>query len=596
MKINIKKTAITVGLFLAYSSAITAQSYPFPLPATVSATLNIKTGTKVKYKNAQLGLNLTRLSDSNGKDLFRKWGTLGARFPHGLFSNWYDWRTDETKLFGSEMITLQNARNQTVQREVDKLSSIKTFETSHSKVGIGVLESLYKERTAKFDIVWTFNMSADGRDVNNSNETKARYDDLKRRGLPVDFVEMGNENFYPGQRSTIIPNTWNYIARAKAMSKALKAKNRNIQVSVPMLRRGNAFNPNWNAALARDQSFFDAVTVHSYQGEDPDGNASSDGIEYGLIARKTLKESIDNYARKVTSKPIWLTEWGVKSAGGSNAVSALGAADCYLYMSENMDTYHRATWFTPTGSLNSFYPTITNSKGRPVPDPTRKTVFAAMYEAVKSVFAYSEVYTTSILTSPNITSGVKGVSARATLKGGRIKIIAVNLTSKPAAFVIKINGVKYTKNFNHKAIKFNNLTDTPLYNIGDNALKDVRNGRGHVTSLPKFSINVITLSSTSAKGVVLNDKNISVETEETDESLLRSVNVFPNPTTKDFNISLFGMEKADITITDMLGKVIYKKSTIEPNVNIGQAFKSGLYLIKVVDDNKKEYIKKLIIN
>lgn len=77
------------------------------------------------------------------------------------------------------------------------------------------------------------------------------------------------------------------------MSAALKAKDPNIRVSVPLLRRSSWANPSWNTDLTEDQSYFDAVTVHTYIGSDPDNTNNSDEA-YGtaLTARKHLLSSI----------------------------------------------------------------------------------------------------------------------------------------------------------------------------------------------------------------------------------------------------------------------------------------------------------------
>ena len=92
-------------------------------------------------------------------------------------------------------------------------------------------------------------------------------------------------------------------------------------------------------------------------------------------------------------------------------------------------------------------------------------------------------------------------------------------------------------------------------------------------------------------------KSIS-DTKEVLENDATSVTLYPNPTTDYFNIALKGMERADIVITDLLGKVIYQTTTQEENIALqkGNTFKAGLYLIRVTDQNNKAYNSKLIIN
>lgn len=76
-----------------------------------------------------------------------------------------------------------------------------------------------------------------------------------------------------------------------------------------------------------------------------------------------------------------------------------------------------------------------------------------------------------------------------------------------------------------------------------------------------------------------------------------SVKVFPNPTDDAFTIQLNSVTKASIIIYNMLGKVIYEDTMNSDRLDIennGQ-FKSGLYLIKVTDDNQSVFHSKLMI-
>ena len=335
-------------------------------------------------------------------------------------------------------------------------------------VGIDGLEILKKEKVDGYDMLWTFNMSADGSDFENGSPvTVARYKDLIRRGFQVKAIELGNENFYPGQRSSIIPNTEDYIKRAKSMSAALKTEDPTIKISIPLLRRNNAANPNWNADLTADQSYFDAVTVHTYVGSDPDDSNSGPGAyAEALTAREGLRKSIDDFAGKVApSKPIWQSEWGVKS-GGPNAASALGMADCYIFMSENQHRYERANWFSVNGKLNSFLVWEKISKPNKVERqqikyPLEKTVFGFTYEIIRSVFENSTLLKSTI-SAPELITNVKSVSARAVEKDGKTIVFVLNLTGKEVPFTIIINGKKYSGTFTHKTLSFNDMKDVKV--------------------------------------------------------------------------------------------------------------------------------------
>lgn len=85
-----------------------------------------------------------------------------------------------------------------------------------------------------------------------------------------------------------------------------------------------------------------------------------------------------------------------------------------------------------------------------------------------------------------------------------------------------------------------------------------------------------------------------------DEGKLRQnlVKIYPNPAEDAFTISFEEIRAADITIIDMLGKVIYQTSTKEGSIELSKAegFLPGLYLIQVKDENAQTITKKFIMN
>lgn len=73
--------------------------------------------------------------------------------------------------------------------------------------------------------------------------------------------------------------------------------------------------------------------------------------------------------------------------------------------------------------------------------------------------------------------------------------------------------------------------------------------------------------------------------------------VYPNPAKNTFNISLSRISKASVTITNILGKVLYARETATGilEVNEPALFASGIYIVKVIDQNRKTYLTKLVI-
>jgi hypothetical protein len=345
--------------------------------------------------------------------------------------------------------------------------------------------------------MWTFNMSADGPDFRNGSPVSvARYHDLKKRGLEVKVIEMGNECFYAGQRSSIIPNPSDYIARARSMYKALKELDPDLQISVPLERKSVPANTGWNTELTKNGTdYFDAVTVHTYVGYDPDDPANgNEAFSTALIAREVLRKTIDDYSKVVApDKPIWLTEWGVKS-GGPNAVSALGMADCYMFLSENQHTYDRANWFSVNGKLNSFlvWHTVNGKLEKKV--PYVKTSYGSTYEIIRSVYENSTMLG-SEMEVPTLDGIVNAVNARAVKKNAQTIIFAVNLSDQEVPFIVNLDSIRYYGKFEHKAFAFSSMTDEISVPFFEDPLKLVKEGRGNIF-LPKFSINTIVLKDT----------------------------------------------------------------------------------------------------
>ncbi|WP_282035747.1 InlB B-repeat-containing protein [Saccharicrinis aurantiacus] len=497
-KFIIKSLLLLVVLFP--KNELLAQEYPFDLPVGFKAKMSINTNNKEEYNNLQLGTNIHGFTSSEERAYFLQANPITVRFPHGLYSNWYDWEQDKARVFGTETFAYDHASGPRT-KTIDHLSTIQLMDNSNIIVGIEGLNTLNNARIdlegEGYDMIWTFNMSADGTDMNNGSPVSvARYKDLIERGFQVKVVEMGNENFYPGQRSSIIPNTQDYISRAKSMSAALKAEDPNIKVSIPLLRRENSANPLWNQDLTQDISYFDAITIHTYVGSNPDDETTSDeAYSTALTAREVLRKTIDDYPMQVApNKPIWLSEWGVKS-GGPNAVSALGMADCYIFMSENSDVYERANWFSDNGKLNSFvvwHDVDVNGTLRPrIKYPLERTAFGSTYQVIRSVFQNSTLLQ-STMDAPQLIDNVDAISARAVEKDGVITLFVLNLTDKEVPFDFDIDGIKNNKSFTHKAVSYSTMDEEVSIPIDTEILSLIKKGEGDIT-LPKFSINTIVL-------------------------------------------------------------------------------------------------------
>ncbi|WP_158837335.1 T9SS type A sorting domain-containing protein [Polaribacter sp. L3A8] len=575
------KILLNYFFLIVATVTVNAQDYPFNLPDNLEATVNINSASTETYNNLLLGTNIHHFKTATEKNFIKLFDPITVRFPHGLWSNWYDWRRDVSRLYGEEKFDYKQGTNGNIKNvEVGLLSTIKIFDSANIKVGIDGLTGLNtdkKKETGKgYDLMWTFNMSADGTDFNNgSPESILRYNDLISRGFEVKAIEMGNECFYPGQRSSIIPNSEDYIARAKSMSAALKAQDPEIRVSIPLLRKSSWANPNWNKDLTADLSYFDAVSVHTYVGADPDNAADSDEA-YGtsLIARKLLASSINDYAKKVApNKPIWLTEWGVKS-GGPNAVSALGAIDCFLYMSENQDVFERANWFSVNGKLNTMlvWEKYTASNGKikdRIKYPLEKSLFGSAYEITRSVLENSTLIASDVQV-PNLVDGVKAVSVRVVNKDDKTIVFVLNLTNKEVPFTVNIDGVTYDKTYKHKALSFSSMDEERALGFDVDPLTLINEGDEKIM-LPKFSINTIELSNTILSNNSYTKKHIIV--------------VSPNPNKGEFKIKTTNAEQSQYRIYSITGVEIQKGQFVSEETIRLKREEKGIYILQIENNN-----------
>jgi uncharacterized repeat protein (TIGR02543 family) len=227
-------------------------------------------------------------------------------------------------------------------------------------------------------------------------------------------------------------------------------------------------------------------------GYDPDDPANGDeAYSTALTAREVLRKTVDNYSRVVApDKPIWLTEWGVKS-GGPNAVSALGMADCYIFLSENQDVYDRANWFSVNGKLNSHLVWHTVNDKLVIKEPLEKTSYGSTFEIVRSVYENSTMLG-SEMTVPTLDGVVNAVNAGAVSKDGQTIIFAVNLSDQEVPFILNIDGSRYLGEFEHKAFAFSSMTDEISLSYHADPLQLIKEGRGSFY-LPPYSLNTVAL-------------------------------------------------------------------------------------------------------
>ncbi len=468
-----------LGCIIFFHLKIEAQNYPFSLPNSITASLNVETTNTESFNNKIIGYNIEGFNTQLQKDFIKLVNPVTIRFPHGVWANFYEWQDDTY-----QQDSYDNGSHQTVLNSY--VASIKGH--------IGGIASLNTDRKALtggqgYDMMWTYSINFD-----DGASSVARAQKDIGLGLEVKAIELGNEHFWKNQRANRTATPALYLAAASEVSSALKAEFPNIKLSIPLgWRRSQA---DYNNEIIGDGSYFDAISIHRYFGADPDIPGESNNAYSELLTSKLQLDEDVNWTRDnfAPGKPVWLTEWGVSSGSGSatvHAAACLAMADIYLYMAENQDIFERANWFSFNRIANAMV--VVSPQRQPV-YPLQKRPNLSTYEIIQDVFRDAIMLAGTVTASADLTvskGSVKAVNARATTKNGETKVIAINLTDKPVEFELKFDDVDYDGGFSHEALIFENLGPVEPVDYFSNQLQILKQGSGSIT-LPPLSVSKIS--------------------------------------------------------------------------------------------------------
>ena len=455
-----------IALLIVVPAGITsAAEYPYDNVGPQSAVLSIDTANSTPFNNSLMGLNtnfpenlygLDGYNDADGQTLITTWAPPTLRFPHGVWANYYDWEVDGRRIYDDYVTIYRGA----VENVPQLRYGYPGFKNLHDNLG--------------FDVLHTWN-------INYDSPTKGleRLIDRRLDGFAVSRIELGNETFWRNQRSNAVATPELYVGVARAHSAALKGFDPTIQLSVPVTWRTTGHHVPWNAALAADQSYYDAVSLHRYIRP---GQPTVAGLQEVLDARTLMIQTAEATRAQFPNKPIWLSEWSVDA--GRNAISVLGMSDTYLGIFDRPDLFESAEYF----QIHNHDPLIIYEKnGNP---ECLKTTRGAAYDILRNVFVDSDLIS-STMTSSEITSGVDAVTAKAVLKNGQIVVYVINKSPVSASLSMNIDGSSHNGSYVHEALQFNEVDDFPIFDLADKALTPVTSTPGSIT-LPPLSISVLS--------------------------------------------------------------------------------------------------------
>ncbi len=555
---------ICISCLILGSVSSYAQTYPFTLPTSVSATFNVTTTTPEKANFKLLGFNYWDFKTDNDKLVADALAPVSARWSEG---NFYNWETD----------AFQNDSYDNFEYDIILSQSV----SSGIKWGYPYMLDYYKKDQGEkggLGMEVLFNFSVGFTSVESNLQRLSKY---LNDGIEINDIEIGNEYFWKIFRNNATAEAPQQAALFKAHADALRAAKPDVKISIPLGWRTS--QAGYNSTIMGNKTYFDAISVHKYVGADPDAPGESD-IAYAslLTARLGLIKDVDPVRAQIPGKPVWLTEWNVDGGASGEWAAALGATDIYMYLFSNQDKYHRACWFSAASAKNPLVLMSVEDKYSPK-FPLEKTISGAMFEIVRSVFKDADLYNGSMTTTKLTTSlgSVDAVNAMAVTKFGKTRVFAVNLTDKDVEFDLNIDGSTYQGTFKHEAMYGRAMDNSQTMAMAANPLALVKSGSGTIT-LPPLSINVIGLDNTKADNPI---PSVVVNTPVFNSSYLLGKDIPLKATATDMDGTI---SKIQININDAL----YAESLTANYDGTFTPTEVGTYKISAItfdnDNNQKE--------
>ena len=438
--------------------------YPFELPAEISATLTVDTTKKTPVNHMLLGLNCnwpeglygkTGYDNREARKLIQALKPSSLRFPHGVWSNFYDWESDGRRMTDDYKTLYDSA----VKNHPDLKYGFEGLHGLHQDLG--------------FDVLFTWNVNYD-----SPEKGVRRLIDRRDKGFHVKWIELGNEIFWKTQRSEAVSDVDKYIDVSRAHAAALKAVAPELQISVPIHWRTPLTNP-WNTALMK-HDHYDAISVHKHMGN----KETREGAAQTLAARREMVTMARTLRTVFPDHPLWISEWSVSC--GENAISILAVADTYVGFFKHPELFAIVDYF----QINASHALIEYDK------KTRthtRTSYGAAYKIIRDVFENGEIYESSV-DSTTVGDGINAVSAEAVIKDGNVIVFAINKTNRGVPLKVTLDGITYSQSFAHSSLSFEEINELKSFGLEEDVLTEVKPGaksQGRGILLPPLSINRI---------------------------------------------------------------------------------------------------------
>jgi hypothetical protein len=537
--------------------------YPFAFSTNVASSLSVNLSQKHNFENDLLSTN------SHFVYADYQWGSTplnnafstyfpqtNYRFPGGTVGNYYDYTTD------------------TFFVNANTPNNLATIASNGYKFNYPGYKDLVINNGGSATLM--FNVL-----TNTPSQTKDEYLNRLASGLPIKWIEMGNEMYAQGNQTGNITGLASYISHTQELSSQLKAVNPSAKVAV-CLEKDDFEIGEWNQTISQNQSYFDAATLHNYIAV---GSYFYNNYETYTMYKsyKTSMERFIKYKSLFPNKPLLLTEWGITTEViEPYFMQTLGLADAFLAIEKANEL-----GIVKQAGIHMLYKSDVNDEAtlmfKGADNLLKLTSKGVMYSKLFEVFKNSEVYNTDVDT-PEIEPGLKGIYAKMTKKGKEYKIFAVNKLPVSSPFTLNVDGKSYSGNYVLE--NYSKDLSNPVLEVNATSNQWTTSNMAGAISLPATSISIITITET--------DLNSTLSTQDIVSSF--NLNIYPIPANNILHIE--GLENSDykIEILDVFTKNTIKFNKINSSTIDINHLASGVYILKITNDKNEVLIKKLIKN
>lgn len=550
----------TIGTFQVRSPRITNDPpdvFPYDVPVDPVCNLDLSSGETEAFNNDLLSSNChfsfnwpdaSWSSPEVANTINNVFPHSNYRFPGGTVGNFYDWTSDG---YHNDASTFAAPFRQNLFNN--------NFVFDYTGFKNQVISS-NGSATLMFNVIHDNIATATSRLQSRIND-----------GLNIEWIELGNENYFPTQAYGNISDGWEtpdvdaYISHTGSLSASLKTIDPNIKVAVNINHLTYEVG-GWSDRLA-NETYYDATVLHNYVSP---RNATLDFTTGSMLLQsyKQTKKNLDEYKVHFGTTPTIVTEWGLQGAPES-FLSVIASAEIFMAL---LDEGFNDGVVTQAGihmfyhSDNNQHQTMMYKEGSNV----RFTATGVFYSKLFEVFKDATIFKASS-SSPLLDTDLPSVNARAVDIGDSIKVFAINKLPVASELQVMYDGLNLVNDYQMETYTedVNNGWPNGYTDVSSPWVKTI--GSGPI-SLPPYSLSVTTFAKTN------------VITSSSDELIKEEISVFPNPTKGVVQFS----KTSRYQITDESGTMLSQGTNKVVDIS---EYPNGVYFFRLQSNEKTEVIK-----